>query len=200
MITNKANKEQSFVFFKNHKNGNGWADPEFKIPDPQVPSVTIAPGKTQYVKIDLDWKGRVQRGSKGGDPQPGTWAEFQLSDTDSNGRTPDHAAHGDISLIQGCDGAVMVKATDGSGAQNGFTKDCISGAGNALVMRPDGSKAVGRLVQMWPGADKTDAAVPWLSSIVKPDQAYQLDGNGQAASSGVPDVASKDNCLQFDFY
>ena len=113
-ITNKANKAQSFIFFKNHKNGNGWADPEFRIPDPDVPSVAIGPGKTQYIKIQLDWKGRVQRGSKGGDPQPGTWAEFQVSDTDANGRTPDHAAHGDISLIQGCDGAIMVRATDGT--------------------------------------------------------------------------------------
>jgi hypothetical protein len=202
MITNKATKDQSFIFFKNQKDGNGWADPEWHTPDPNVPSVTVGPGKTQYVKIDLDWKGRVQRGDKGGNPQPGTWGEFQLHDTDTtNGHVPDYAAHGDISLIQGCDGAAMVSATDSSSAQNGFTKDCIAGAPPAaLVTRPDGSKAVGRLVQMWEGADKTAGADPWLKTFVQPTQAYMLNSAGQAASDGVPDVSSKNNCLQFDFY
>lgn len=201
MLSNKSSTDQSFVFFKNHKNGNGWADPEFKIPDPDVPSVTVGPGTTQYVKIDIDWKGRVQRGKTGGDPQPATWGEFQLKDTDGNGRTPDGAAHGNVSLIQGCDGALVVKSTDGSSAQNGFTKNCMEGAPDtALVKRPDGSEAIGRLVQMWPGADKKDGADPWLKTLVEPNQAYMLDGNGQAASSGVPDVASKNNCLEFEFY
>lgn len=198
MLTNKANKAQTFTFWKNTRNGNGWADPEWNNPDPAVPAVTIPAGETKYVAIQAEWKGRIQRGKLG--KEPATWAEFQLRDTTSP--APDFKAHGDISLIQGCDGAVMVYATDGSGAKNGFTTDCMANAPpGAIVSRPDGSKTVGRIVNMWPGAEKTDAAVGWLKHVVpNPELAYQLDGAGNAAAFGVPDVASKDNCLKFEFY
>lgn len=95
----------------------------------------------------------------------------------------------------------MVSSTDGSGAKNGFTKDCRDGAPPAaLEKKPDGTETVGRIVQNWPGSDKNPAAVPWLQSQVKSTEAYMLGPDGNAASSGVPDVASSNNCLQFDFY
>lgn len=197
VMTNKGKESQTFAFFKNKANGNGWAAPEFDNPDPEVPSVTIQPGGTTYVKTPYHWKGRVQRGKL----QPATWAEFQIQDTDNNGRTADGKAHGDISLIQGCDGAVTVSATDGSKAHNGFTDDCRAGAPKAaLEAKADGISTVGRIVQNWPGSNKNAAAVPWLAKKVKSDQAYMLDSAGSAASSGVPDVASGNNCLHFDFY
>jgi len=196
MLTNKGSTEQTIYFFKNHRNGNGWADPEFNTPDPEVPSVTIAPGETKYAKTPYDWKGRAQRGKL----QPATWAEFQIQDSDNNGRQADGKAHGNVSLIQGCDGAVTVSSTDGQ-SHNGFTDDCRAGAPkDALETKADGIVTVGRIVQNWPGSNKNPAAVTWLPEKVKSTQAYMLGPDGNAASSGVPDVAGADNCLKFDIY
>jgi hypothetical protein len=194
LITNKGNATQTFAFFKNLKNGDAWAAPEFNNPDPDVPNLTVQPGDTGFAKTPYDWKGRAQRGTL----QPATWAEFQVQATGTGG---DGKAHGDISLIQGCDGAVTVASTDGNGANNGFTISCLTGAPPAaLEKKSDGSQTIGRLVQNWPGSDKNPAAVPWLASIVQSTQAYMLGPDGNASTSGVPDVASGNNCLQFNFY
>ncbi|KAJ6484430.1 hypothetical protein C8R47DRAFT_958794, partial [Mycena vitilis] len=53
----------------------------------------LQPGETQFVSLPDSFNGPVQRGTL----QPATWVEFQLSADN------DHAAHGDISLEQGCD-------------------------------------------------------------------------------------------------
>lgn len=197
MLSNKGSKEQEFYFFKNTRNGNAWADPSFKDPDPEVPAVTVGPGETKYVKIASSWKGRVQRGKE----QPATWGEFQLQDTDNDGRQADGAAHGNISLIQGCDGAAEIASTDGTNVRNGITKDCREGAPPAAIeKKPDGLTTLGRLVQNWEGSNINPAAVTWAMNNIDGTKAYMLGPDGKAASSGVPDIASKNNCLEFDFY
>ncbi|KAI0968220.1 hypothetical protein F4678DRAFT_482189 [Xylaria arbuscula] len=181
LLTNKSAKENVYFFYDNFWNGNGEAGANFDKP---LKHVDVAPNQTVYVPLDLEFKGRVQRG----DQQPATWGEFQVKASN------DGHAHGDISLQQGCDGAATVASTDGTNISNGFVEDIIKGApAAALDKKPNGEKVLASTEGNWKGPGNQDA-INWEHKQLGTTRAYIKGG------TGVPDVASKNNCLRFTFY
>jgi len=66
----------------------------------------------------------------------GSWFEFNRDQTNGG-------VWADVSLIRGCDGAMFIRATDGSNAWAGFLQDIISGApGGAFASKPDGARVL----------------------------------------------------------
>ncbi|KAI2634497.1 hypothetical protein GGS21DRAFT_543582 [Xylaria nigripes] len=180
LLTNTSAKKNTYFFYDNYWNGNGTAGANFDHP---LKSVEVGPNQTIYVPLDLSFKGRVQRG----DQQPATWGEFQIKASDDGG------AHGDISIEQGCDGAATLASTDGSNVSNGFTTDILKDApAAALDTKPNGEKALASTMGNWKGPGNT-AAIDWANKFCQ-GKAYVVGG------TGVPDVASKNNCLHFTFY
>ncbi|MCJ1317936.1 hypothetical protein MMC15_003263 [Xylographa vitiligo] len=181
VLSNKSAQQQTYVFYDNFWNGNGTAGANFDHPGT---SVTLQPNETQFVSLPDTFKGRVQRGMQ----LPATWVEFQVK-ADNDG-----AAHGDISLEQGCDGAAVISATDGSGRSNGFSDDILSGAPDAaLGQRSDGVRALATTMGNWTGGPN-QAAIDYLNQVVGQQKAYIVGG------TGTDDVASSNTCLAVDFY
>ena len=163
------------------RNGVGTAGANFTHP---LKSTTVDPNAHTFVSLPSTFKGRVQRGTT----LPATWAEFQLDASN------DHAAHGDISLEQGCDGAATIAATDGSKRSNGFTQDILKDApAAAIVKKPDGEKALASTMGNWMGPPN-HAAIEYEEKVVGREKAYITGG------TGVPDVASSNQVLAVDFY
>lgn len=181
ILTNKSQEKCTYVFYDNCWNGNGEAGANFDHP---LKSVELKAGASTHVPLPTSFKGRVQRGKD----LPATWVEFQISASN------DHAAHGDISLQQGCDGAATIASTDGSNRKNGFTNDILKNApAAACAKKPDGSKALATTVGNWTGGPNK-AAVDYLNKVVGQKKAYIVGG------SGTDDVASKNQCLAVDMY
>ena len=181
ILTNRSGKEETYYFYNNYWNGNGTAGANFDHPEK---SVKLAPGQHTHVDLATTFKGRVQRGNT----LPATWVEFQISASN------DHAAHGDISLEQGCDGAATIAATDGSKRINGFTNDVLKDAPEAAVTKkPDGTKALASTMGNWAGGPN-HAAIDYLNRVVGQEKAYITGG------TGTPDVASRNNILAVDMY
>lgn len=180
-LTNKSKKDTEYFFYDNYWNGNGTAGANFDKP---LKSVKLRPGQTQFVDLPRTFKGRLQRGTL----LPCTWVEFQLDASN------DHAAHGDISLQQGCDGAATIASTDGSNVSNGFTHDIVIGAPDAAVRRKsNGERATDTTVGNWMGGPNK-AAIDYLNKVVGQRRAYIVGG------TGVSDVASKNNRLAVVMY
>ncbi|KAI2784515.1 hypothetical protein F4815DRAFT_456117 [Daldinia loculata] len=181
LLTNHSSKAHRYFFYENYWNGNGKAGANFDHP---LTNVEVGPNRTVHVPLKLEFKGRVQRG----DQQPATWGEFQVKAAD------DGRAHGDISIQQGCDGAATVASTDGTNVSNGFTQDILKGApAAALDKKPSGEKTLASTEGNWKGPGN-QAAIDWEYKKLGQGKAYIKGG------SGVPDVASKNNCLHFTFY
>ncbi|KAG8168895.1 hypothetical protein KVR01_001644 [Diaporthe batatas] len=90
----------------------------------------IAPQHTVFVSLPADFQGRITRGTDewnlGGVPRPlGTWLELAVDNRSW--------IWGDVSLIRGCDGPVLMWALDGSGAWKGFTQNIIDGAPSGIA-------------------------------------------------------------------
>ncbi|KAI2464283.1 hypothetical protein F4781DRAFT_413640 [Annulohypoxylon bovei var. microspora] len=180
-LTNKSSRKNTYFFYDNYWNGNGTGGANFDHP---LKNVEVGPNQTVHVQLELGFKGRVQRGSQ----QPATWGEFQVKASNDGG------AHGDISLEQGCDGAATVASTDGSNVSNGFVKDIVKDAPAAAVeKKPNGEKALASTEGNWKGPGN-QAAIDWEYKQIGHGKAYIKGG------TGVPDVASKNNCLHFTFY
>ncbi|KAJ2992537.1 hypothetical protein NUW58_g2131 [Xylaria curta] len=181
LLTNKSAKKHTYFFYDNFWNGNGTAGANFDRP---LKHVEVGPNQTVHVPLSVNFKGRVQRG----DQQPATWGEFQVK-ASNDGR-----AHGDISVQQGCDSAATVASTDGTNVSNGFVKDIVKGApAAALDKKPNGEKVLASTEGNWKGPGN-QATIDWC---------YKQLGHGKAyikGGTGVPDVASKNNCLHFTFY
>ncbi|KAI1801360.1 hypothetical protein F4811DRAFT_534948 [Daldinia bambusicola] len=181
LLTNHSSKTHKYFFYQNYWDGDGKAGANFDKPLKQV---ELGPNQTVHVPLGLDFKGRVQRG----DQQPATWGEFQVK------ASQDGCAHGDISLQQGCDGAATVASTDGTNVLNGFAEDIINGApAAALDKKPGGEKTLASTEGNWKGPGN-QAAIDWEYKKLGSSKAYIKGG------TGVPDVASKNNCLHFTFY
>ncbi|KAL8936674.1 MAG: hypothetical protein Q9216_004812 [Gyalolechia sp. 2 TL-2023] len=181
ILRNHRNQRQEYAFYNNYWNGNGTAGANFDRPDPVV---TVNANDSMFVSLPESFKGRVQRGTQ----LPATWVEFQIS-ADNDG-----AAHGDISLQQGCDGAATISATDGSGRSNGFTHDIVSGAPEAAIQKkPDGTRALATTVGNWMSGPN-QAAIDWENKKVGQRKAYIVGG------TGTDDVASSNKRLAVDFY
>ena len=181
LLTNHSAHDGHYFFYNNYWNGNGTAGANFDHPQT---SVSLKPNQTRFVSLPANFKGRVQRGTL----QPATWAEFQLSASN------DRAAHGDISLEQGCDGAATIAATDGSRAHGGFAEDIVAKAPAAAVMtRHDGTKVIASTMGNWM-AGPNHAAVEYEQKVVGQHKAYIVGG------TGTPDVASRNQCLAVTFF
>ncbi|KAL8809948.1 MAG: hypothetical protein Q9223_002762 [Gallowayella weberi] len=181
ILRNHRNEQQQYAFYNNYWNGNGTAGANFDHPDPII---TVNGQDSLFVPLAESFKGRVQRGTQ----LPATWVEFQISAAN------DGAAHGDISLQQGCDGAATIASTDGSGRFNGFQHDIVSGAPEAAVRyKPDGTRALDTTVGNWNGGPN-GAAIEWEMAQVGQRRAYIVGG------TGTDDVASANKCFAVDFY
>ncbi|KAB5571851.1 hypothetical protein GE09DRAFT_645783 [Coniochaeta sp. 2T2.1] len=183
-LTNKSKKDCTYYFYDNYWNGNGTAGANFDHP---LKNVTLKPGASQFVPLPASFKGRVQRGTQ----LPCTWVEFQLDASN------DHAAHGDISLQQGCDGAATIASTDGSNRINGLGADLVDLVAKApdaaIRKKPNGERAIDTTVGNWNGGPNK-AAIDYLNRVVGQKRAYILGG------TGVPDVASKNRRLAVVMY
>lgn len=70
----------------------------------------------------------------------------------------------------------------------------MAGAPQAAVQnKPDGTKALASTMGNWLGA-ANQAAIDWLNQKVGQAKAYITGG------TGVPDIASGNQCLAVDFY
>ncbi|KAK4188885.1 hypothetical protein QBC35DRAFT_495038 [Podospora australis] len=183
-LTNKTKQSHNFYFYDNYWNGNGTAGANFDKP---LKNIVLAAGKSAFVPLPASFKGRVQRGTQ----LPCTWAEFQLEASN------DKAAHGDISLQQGCDGPVTIASMDGSNRINGLGVDFVNVVKNApeaaIRKKPNGERAIDTTVGNWMGGPNK-AAIDYLNRVVGQKRAYILGG------SGTPDVASKDRRMAVVFY
>ena len=180
-VFNHSGKQQQFAFYNNYWNGNGTAGANFDHP---APVITVPAKSSHFVSLKPEFKGRVQRGTL----IPATWVEFQLRADN------DHKAHGDISLEQGCDGAAMIKATDGSGRQNGFTQDILKDAPkDAIMNKSNGEKALASTMGNWLGGPNK-AAAEYEQKVVGQKHAYILGG------TGTDDVASANGRFDVEFY
>lgn len=117
-----------------------------------------------FISFCPTFQGRLVRGNPqynldGKVHNLGTWVELSLEGP------PSTRAWGDISLLEGCDGAATVAATDNSNVTTGFTQDMITGA-PAAVMRAkdDGSPAIAKTV----GQFASDAARDYELSLLDP--------------------------------
>jgi hypothetical protein len=181
ILTNKSKKECTYFFYDNYWNGNGTAGANFDKP---MKNVTLAAGAKSHIPLPTTFKGRVQRGTE----LPATWVEFQISASN------DGAAHGDISLEQGCDGAATIASTDGTNRKNGFANDVLKDApAAACAKKPNGTKAIATTVGNW-AAGPNQAAIDYLKKVVGQKKAYIVGG------TGTDDVASKNKCLAVDMY
>ncbi|MCJ1356524.1 MAG: hypothetical protein MMC33_006519 [Icmadophila ericetorum] len=181
ILRNNSVKEESYFFYDNYWNGNGTAGANFDHP---LKSIKLGPKATTFVSLPATFKGRVQRGTL----LPATWVEFQLDASN------DHAAHGDISLEQGCDGAATIKSTDGSNRMGGFMHDILKDAPEVAVhKKANGEKALATTMGNWMSGPN-QAAIEYERRVVGQDKAYITGG------TGVPDIASKNRRLEVDFY
>lgn len=134
--------------------------------------IWIPGGATKFVSLYSRFEGRITRGTDAlnlaGVPQLlGTWFEFNW---DAQG-----VIWGDVSLIRGCDGAVLMWSTDGSGAWKGFLQDVLAGApGNAFASKPDGTRVLGPTE----GPTANAAAKNYELSAVGAGNAYIDDSHG----------------------
>ncbi|KAL9109979.1 MAG: hypothetical protein Q9227_005502 [Pyrenula ochraceoflavens] len=180
-LINHASHEQKFAFYNNYWNGNGTGGANFDHP---APVVTVPSKGQKFVALASSFKGRVQRGTL----LPATWAEFQLKASN------DGKAHGDISLEQGCDGAAMIHATDGSGQKNGFSHDILKDAPRAAIMnKSNGVKALASTMGNWM-AGPNHAAAEYEQKVVGQKHAYILGG------TGTDDTASANGRFEIEFF
>ncbi|KAH8785007.1 hypothetical protein F5883DRAFT_598421 [Diaporthe sp. PMI_573] len=139
----------------------------------------IAAQHTVFVSLPADFQGRITRGTDewnlGGVPRPlGTWLELAVDNRSW--------IWGDVSLIRGCDGPVLMWALDGSGAWKGFTQNIVDGAPSGIT--PSGAydiKPSGRWViaatENWDGSTNI-IPMAWDLQKVGPEHVYVDDAHG----------------------
>ncbi|KUI74064.1 hypothetical protein VM1G_09708 [Cytospora mali] len=144
--------------------------------------VWISPGGTVFVSLPAMFQGRITRGTDewnlGGVPRPlGTWLEFAL---DNNSWI-----WGDVSLIRGCDGGVLVWSLDDSGSWKGFTQDILEDAPSSVYdVKPSGELVIAA-TENWDGTTNWPPMM-WDFEQVGPELVYVDDAHGN------PVIVSKD--------
>ncbi|KAK5987016.1 hypothetical protein PT974_11131 [Cladobotryum mycophilum] len=127
-ITNDGKASRGFYIYHNSCDSVPWK------------YIWIDAGKTQFVSFPDGFEGRIQRGVDkfmlNGQPQTlGTWFEVSW---DQHG-----VGWADVSLIRGCDGAVLIRSLDNSGAWKGFTQWILDGApAGAYNKKSDGQSVI----------------------------------------------------------
>lgn len=123
-ITNAASDWRGFYAYHNSCDEIPWK------------YIWIEPGATQFLSFPAMFEGRVQRGVDqymlSGQSQPlGSWLEISWDVND--------AGWFDVSLIRGCDGAIMTWDMDNGNSWKGFTQWVLDGAPEgAYDMKNDG--------------------------------------------------------------
>ncbi|ROV95699.1 hypothetical protein VMCG_07606 [Cytospora schulzeri] len=136
--------------------------------------VWVSAGGTVFVSLPAMFEGRITRGTDewnlGGVPRPlGTWLEFAL---DNNSWI-----WGDVSLIRGCDGGVLLWSLDSSGSWKGFTEDIFEGAPiEAYDVKPSGQWVIAA-TENWDGTTNWSSMI-WDYKKVGPEVVYVDDAHG----------------------
>ncbi|EFX05554.1 hypothetical protein CMQ_3623 [Grosmannia clavigera kw1407] len=131
------------------------------------------------VPLPSDFEGRVQRGVDstmldGSSQILGTWFEFSW---DSSGN-----AWGDVSLIRGCDGAVLIWDKDNGDSWMGFTQWILTGAPTgAYDMMNDGQWVLAASEKLGDSSDVNTVVRDWYIDKVGTDRVYVDDWHGNGA-------------------
>jgi hypothetical protein len=141
--------------------------------------IWVAPNQTQFVSFPAGFAGRVQRGVDqymlNGQPDTlGSWLEIGW---DQNG-----VIWGDVSLIRGCDGGILMWSLDNSGAWKGFTQWILDGAPQgAYDMKTDGQW----VIMATEALNKAINTIPrdWDLQEVGAEYAYVDDSHGSPVIS-----------------
>ncbi|KAK3939599.1 hypothetical protein QBC46DRAFT_387389 [Diplogelasinospora grovesii] len=142
--------------------------------------IWVNAGETEFISLPDQFEGRIVRGVDSsmlsGSPQLlASWFEVSW---DQNG-----VAWGDVSLIRGCDGGVLMWSTDGSGAWKGFTQWILDGAPTgAYDMKNDGQW----VLKATENADGSLNTIPrdWEIQQVGIEYVYVDDYHGNPVISG----------------
>ncbi|KAK6948050.1 hypothetical protein Daesc_009814 [Daldinia eschscholtzii] len=131
---------------------------------------TIPPLSSVFIAVCPTFRGRIVRGDitnlDGQKHLLGTWAEINWHANGSRN------AWGDISLLQGNDGAAMIQSLDGLVREKGFTTDLVSNApANLLAKKGTGSWCLDKIIG--PGAN--NATREWERQFLDPRNVYLED-------------------------
>ncbi|KAK3320141.1 hypothetical protein B0T19DRAFT_404665 [Cercophora scortea] len=138
-----SNRRQGhyYFFYENNRDSHPWK------------YVLLQPGTQVFMSVCPTFTGRIVRGNPTYNLDGsalhnlGTWIE------------------GDVSLLEGCDGAALLAATDGSGVMTGFSDDIITGAPYAaLAAKSDGSVTLAKTV----GDDASWVATQYELGLLDP--------------------------------
>ncbi|KAK3314167.1 hypothetical protein B0H66DRAFT_483227 [Apodospora peruviana] len=140
--------------------------------------IWIEAGKTAFVSLPALFEGRIIRGEDyllNGQPQTlATWFEFSFD--------KDNIAWGDVSLIRGTDGAVLMWSEDGSGSWKGWDWWILDGApSNAYRQKSNGIWVI-RETENGDGSINTSAR-DYLINKVGTERVYVDDYHGNPVIS-----------------
>ncbi|KAI1854403.1 hypothetical protein JX265_012437 [Neoarthrinium moseri] len=174
-ITNNDGMTGNYFLYENSRDEHPWK------------YLTLDNGARRFVQVCPTWQGRVVRGTPavnqdGKAHNLGTWAK---SSVDSNG-----VMWGDVSFLEGSDGAAGVRTADGSNRLHGCTADLFAGApAAALVAKGSGAQVLDKIVGDAPNA----AARAWMMSKCSADEIYMEDNPPN------PVLASYNGRMEFTF-
>ncbi|KAI0385663.1 hypothetical protein F5Y04DRAFT_276186 [Hypomontagnella monticulosa] len=140
--------------------------------------LTIAPWSNAFVAVCATFRGRIVRGDPtnldGQKHVLGTWAEINWHANGSG------CAWGDISLLQGNDGAATIQSLDGLSRMRGFTLDLLSDAPDgAWARKATGSWCLDKIT----GADANNVTREWESRFLDPWNVYLEDDKDPVINS-----------------
>ncbi|OTA55415.1 hypothetical protein K449DRAFT_438636 [Hypoxylon sp. EC38] len=130
----------------------------------------IPPWSCAFIAVCPTFRGRIVRGDltnlDGNKHMLGTWAEINWH---SNGTG---TTWGDISILQGNDGAAMIQSLDGLFRVKGFMLDILSNApGDAWAQKATGSWCLDKII----GQDANNATKAWEAQFIDPWSVYLED-------------------------
>ncbi|KAH7027374.1 uncharacterized protein B0I36DRAFT_432652 [Microdochium trichocladiopsis] len=125
----------------------------------------IPPWSSAFITVCPTFEGRVVRGDwsyfDGHKHMLGTWVEVAF--------TSDGMVYGDISLLEGNDGAAMIQSMDGFHNAKGFTFDLLESAPRgAWAQKSSGTWCLDKII----GLDANYAAWAWQSEFLDPWNVY----------------------------
>jgi hypothetical protein len=182
IVNNKDSVARSFYIYKNNCDC---------LP---VKYISIPANDKKFISMAAGSAGRIMRGTDavnldGKSHALGTWMEFSW-DADGTGWA-------DVSLIKGCDGAVDVAATDGTGAKAGFSDSVLDNApsGAYKLKAGSGSKVIMETESLTDPNDINTAPRDWLhKKLASWTKAYIDDHHGN------PDIRSGNGRFNINFY
>lgn len=166
-ITNAGNDWRGFYIYHNTCDSIPWK------------YIWIEAGKTQFVSFPDKFEGRIVRGVDSamlnGQAQPlGSWLEVGWDKND--------IGWADVSLIRGCDGAILTWDLGNGDAWKGFTQWVLDGApGNSYAQKTDGQWVL-KYTENWDGSINTDPR-DWELQKIGEQYVYVDDYHGNPVIS-----------------